>query len=152
MTGQPSSTYRWISSPQGFEVVPCGVGVTQDGGAARAAQKFVNGHTGFLALDVPQSHVDATHCGVEDEAVAPVAAAVDALPDVLDVACFASDKAGADYFLCCDDDGGGVVDLGYGVGALKAGLVCGYFDDGPDATDVFYFYIHFFFVLCYRFC
>ena len=73
-----------------------GVCVTGSGFAAFAAQQLIDGHARALALDVPQSDIDAGNRVVEDGAVAPVSIDHTHLPDVFNAVDVASDEKGFD--------------------------------------------------------
>ena len=89
-----------------------GVDVDRCGVPRLPAPQVVHGHSGQLALDVPQRLVDAAERVVEDGAVAPVRRDVAGLPDVLDVAGVPTDHEGSEVVV----DGGQ-----HGCGALGEG-------------------------------
>ncbi len=72
------------------------VGVTVDGDArsAGAAQQLIDRQARDLALDVPQRHVDGRQGGHGHRTAAPVRAAIEELPDVLDLMGVTADQAG----------------------------------------------------------
>ena len=84
-------------APDGFDrfAVIAAVGVTVDHHpvTASAAEQLIDRHAGALALDVPQRHVDCGNCRHRHRPAAPVSAAIQVLPDILDGARIAPDQA-----------------------------------------------------------
>ena len=124
------------------------VGVNVDGGGVPGlpAPQVVHGHSGQLALDVPECLVDAAEGVVQDGAVPPVRRDVAGLPNVLDVARVLADHEGPEIVV----DGGqhGCWALGEGGASNAVDLRLGRFDlhdyqpyavglgeDDPDVPD-----------------
>src|SRR5690606_31942564 len=61
------------------------VGVAVDSEPALSAQQLVDRYTQQLALDVPESLIQAAQCVVEHRAVSPVRTYISGLPDVFNV-------------------------------------------------------------------
>lgn len=86
--------------------------------ALLAAEQVVDGHAGNLALDIPESLVDAGERVVEHGAGAPVGADEGGVPDVLDLAGAAPDQEGRQVLVYGERDGaralgeGGAADAG----------------------------------------
>ena len=64
-----------------------------------ALRQIVNRHTGHLALDVPQSHINAGHRIVGDRAVAPIGVVHHHFPKVFNVGDIAANEQGLEILI-----------------------------------------------------
>jgi len=76
------------------DVAAVGVAIDHHAVTAAAAQQLVQRHAGHLGLDIPQRHVDGRDGPHGHRTPAPVGAAIEILPDVLDPARVLADQAG----------------------------------------------------------
>ncbi|ABA53425.1 hypothetical protein BURPS1710b_A0511 [Burkholderia pseudomallei 1710b] len=74
-------------------IAPVRVAIDHQPFAALAAEQLIDGHAGELALDVPERHVDRGDRRHRHGPAPPVRAAIQVLPDVLDVARVPADQA-----------------------------------------------------------
>ena len=79
-------------------VAAVGMAVHHHAVPALATQQLINGHTGALAQQVPQRHVDGGDGRHGHRPAAPVRTAVQVLPDVFDLPGIAPQQAGEDMF------------------------------------------------------
>src|SRR5699024_7443489 len=82
-----------------------GVGVGEQPGAGRPAEQLVQRLAGLLRGDVPQRHVDRGDRTHRHRAAAPVRAAVEVLPDRLDLRFVPADQGGSDMIAQVGGDG-----------------------------------------------
>ena len=80
-------------------------GRRREGPCGSLPQQLVDGHVGGLALDVPERHVDGGDGRHRDRTAAPVCAAVEELPGVLDLRGVAADEELDDVVLEVADHG-----------------------------------------------
>ena len=82
-----------------LDVAAVGVAVDHDAAAARATQHLVQRQAGGLGLQVPQRGVDGRDRAHRHRPAPPVGAAVEVVPDVLELVRVAPDQAGHDVVL-----------------------------------------------------
>ena len=81
------------------------VNVKRSGHAALTAQQAVDRHPGSLAFDVPQRHVDAGKCVVQDRPTSPVRAHLGGVKDIFNLINVAAAEQWIKIALTCLDNG-----------------------------------------------
>ena len=107
---QPDRAIAEVAIPESFghrllDVRSVGVAVDGDPVATGAAQQLIQGQSRDLRLDVPKGDVDGGDGRHPDRSAAPVGAAIEELPHVLDPVRVLADEEGDDVLLQIGHDG-----------------------------------------------